>query len=59
MVVAFDGSNFSVKSGRDVMRNAFTNDEYNPHYTIGVDAVPHPVSGYEIEPYEWDEGEWY
>ena len=59
MTIAFDGSNFSVKSGRDVMRNAFANDEYNPHYTIGVDSVPHPVSGDEIEPYEWDEGEWY
>lgn len=58
MVIAFDGSNFSEKSGRDVMRNAFVNDEYNPSYRIGVDSVPHPVSGYEVEAYEWDE-EWY
>lgn len=58
MTIAFDGSNFSEKSGRDAMRNAFINDEYNPSYRIGVDSVPHPVSGYEVEAYEWDE-EWY
>lgn len=58
MVIAFDGSNFSEKSGRDLMRNAFINDEYNPSYRIGVDSVPHPVSGYEVEPYAWEE-EWY
>ena len=59
MVIAFDGSNFSEKSGRDAMRNAFIRDEYDPKFTIGVDSVPHPQYGGEIESYEWDEDEWY